>query len=49
VREAHRTPKFARQVRDDPTIVDYDVEARVDGKGVALHAVGGAAACRPAE
>jgi hypothetical protein len=47
--EARRTPKFARQVRDDPTVVDYDVEARVGAKGSVIHPLGGAAACRPAD
>lgn len=49
-REARRTPKFARQVRDDPTVVDYEVEATIiAGKSAIKPVAGKAAACRPAD
>jgi hypothetical protein len=49
-REARRTPKFARQVRDDPTVIDYDVSLRIDSQGTRLvPASGHAAVCRPAD
>jgi hypothetical protein len=49
VREARRTPKFAREVKADPTVVDYDVTVRIDAKGGVIRPRGAAAACRPAE
>jgi hypothetical protein len=50
VREQKRTPKFARQVLSDPTIIDYDVRATIDPKGhKVVPASGKALRCRPAE
>lgn len=49
-REARRTPKFARQVRDDPTVVNYAAEAVVGRAGATIKpAPGKAADCRPAD
>lgn len=49
-REQKRTPKFARQVLSDPTIIDYDVIATIDAKGHEIApASGKALRCRPAE
>jgi hypothetical protein len=49
-REARRTPKFARQVRDDPTVVEYDAEALVGtGRKSISPLAGKAPVCRPAD
>jgi hypothetical protein len=49
-REARRTPKFARQVRDDPTVVDYDAEALVGAGTKTIKPLSGKAPdCRPAD
>lgn len=49
-KEARRTPKFAKEVRSDPTVFDYDAEAVVDARGATIHpTTSQAAACRPAD
>jgi hypothetical protein len=49
-REAKRTPASAKEVRDDPTVFDYEVTADVDAGGPSIRPVTGAAtACRPSE
>jgi hypothetical protein len=49
-REQKRTPKFARQVLSDPTVIDYDVIATIDAmEHKIVPASGKALRCRPAE
>jgi hypothetical protein len=48
--EARRTPKLAKEVRNDPTVVEYDIVATVGAPNLAIRpATGRAAACAPAE
>ncbi|HEY2445213.1 MAG TPA: hypothetical protein VGI20_05680 [Rhizomicrobium sp.] len=50
VREQKRTPQLARQVLNDPTIVDYEVVATIGANSrTVTAATGKALRCRPAE
>ena len=42
-REARRTPKFAAQVRNDPTVVEYDVTVAIQAGHAAFHPAPGLA------
>ena len=49
-REQKRTPAFAQQVLKDPTVIDYDVKAAIQGGARTITpATGRAIACRPAD
>jgi hypothetical protein len=49
-REAKRTPSFAAQVRNDPTVIDYPVTVTVEGAAAKITPASGKAnACRPAD
>lgn len=48
-RETRRTPKFAAQVRADPSVIEYEAVARLEGGRARISPRGAALACRPSE
>jgi hypothetical protein len=49
-REARRTPKFAAQLRDDPTVIDYEALATLRNSHATIRtAPGDLATCHPAD